>query len=153
MNNKDKKIINDKFIKLVESIPNSYMYLEDRHDIINASSTIEIELMTIRKFSKDFKEGNISLEELKKGIISVVSHETDEMIVVDENRNEISDEEKTLQNFLAINSFDENELKEFVKKLYKIISTARICIIHKLKPDAQVFIANNEYSSDLNVFN
>ncbi len=152
MNKKEQKIINDKFIQLINSIPNSYLYLENINELKDALAQIEIARVMLRKYARDYKENKISIETFKEVLINIATKETDQMIVVDENRNEISDEQKALQNHLAINAFNEEEIKEFATNLYRILSSARICVYHKFNPEATILVAGRDESSSLNVF-
>ena len=152
MNKKEQKIINDKFINLINSIPNSYMYLDDSDELKDALTQIEVARVMLRKYATDYKENKISIETFKEVLINIATKETDQMIVVDENRNEISDEQKALQNYLAINAYNEEEIKQFAKNLYQILSSARICVYHKFNPEATILVAGRDESSCLNVF-
>lgn len=152
MNKKEQKIINDKFINLINSIPNSYMYLDDSDELKDALTQIEVSRVALRKYATDYKENKISIETFKEVLINIATKETDQMIVVDENRNEISDEQKALQNYLAINAYNEEEIKQFAKNLYQILSSARICVYHKFNPEATILVAGRDESSCLNVF-
>ena len=152
MNKKEQRIVNDKFIQLINSIPNSYMYLEDRNELKDALTQIEVARVMLRKYARDYKESKISLETFKEILINIATKETDQMIVVDENCNEISDEQKALQNYLAINAYNEEEIKEFATKLYQILSSARICVYHKFNPEATILVAGRDDGSSLNIF-
>ena len=152
MNKKEQKIVDNKFLQLVDSIPTSYLYLEGNDELKNALTQIEVARVMLRKYARDYKESKISLETFKEVLINVVTKETDQMIVIDENRNEISDEQKALQNYLAINAYSEEEIKEFAKKFYQILSSARICVYHKFNPEATILVAGRDEGSCLNVF-
>lgn len=150
-----KNIVNQKFLNIVNSIFNSYTFLgSDKEALRNATIELEMEMYDIYSKSKAYKNGAISLDDFKKVLISMVTKETDQLIVVDEERNEISDEQKALLNDLAINAYDKSETEKFAADFYKILSNARMFVHSKLNNDASLFVATrgNMMPSSLDFF-
>lgn len=140
---KKQNIINEKFLNLVNSIFSSYTFLaSDKDELRNASFELEIEMYSVYSKAKAYKNGEISLDDLKKTLISVVTKETDQLIVVDEDKNEIPDEQKALQNYLAISAYDKNGTEKFAADFYKILSNARLFVYSKLNNDASLLVAS-----------
>ena len=137
---KDNKIIKN-FYEVVNNIENSYSAIgDDKEELKKASYELVINLVALEKFSRLFKEGKISLDEFKKLIINIVTKETDQLIVVDDNGIEVTDEQKALNNYVVINSFDEGEVKTFATNFYRILSSARIFVHYKLNNEATIMI-------------
>lgn len=150
-----KNVINEKFLGVVNSIFDSYTYLaSDKNELRNASFDLEMEMYAVYTQSRAFKNGEISLEEFKKSLISIVTKETNQLIVVDEDKNEISDEQKALQNYLAINVYDKDETEKFATDFYRILANSRMFVHHKLNNDASLFVASrgNMMPSNLDFF-
>ena len=151
---KNKNNINQQFLNLVNSIFNSYTFLaSDNNELRNASLEIEMEMHDVYSQAKAYKNGEISLEDFKKSLISTVTKETDQLIVVDEQSNEIPDEQKALLNQLAINAYNKDETEKFATNFYSILSTSRMFVHQKLNNDASVFIVGrNMIQPHLDIF-
>ena len=152
---KKQDIINEKFLNLINSIFNSYTFLaSDREELRNASLELETEMYDVYSQAKAYKEGKISLDDFKRVLINIVTKETDQLIVVDEDKNEISDEQKALQNYLAINAYDKRETEKFTTDFYRILASARMFVHSKLNNNASFFVASrgNIMPSNLDFF-
>lgn len=142
------------FARIISSITQSYTYLEgNREELRNASIELEFEMVALYKLSKDFASGRITIDQFRRGVINLVTKETDQLIVVDENGKEITAEQKALQNSIVLNSYDRKDLVNFAINFYRTLSASRNFVYYKLNGEALVLVmGSNMMPSDLTVF-
>lgn len=153
---REQEIINEKFLNLVNSIFNSYSFLaSDKEELKNASYNLEFEMIGLYDSAKQFNDGEISIEQFKKVLIDIVTNETNQLIVVDEEGQEVSDELKALQNYLAISAYDKYVTENFATTLYGILAKARTFVYYKLSDGETLFVVQrgSMMPSSLTIFN
>ena len=153
MNKKDFVIINIVFNEIIDSIIQSYSMIDDKDELNNALMLLEMQLVDIDSISKQLKNGEISINQFKEQLIQFVNKETNQLIVVDNNFKEMTDEEKELRNDIVIKEFSEQKTIEFVQQFYKTLSDSRIVVWKLLNPQIDIFVkGHNIMPTRLSVF-
>lgn len=139
---------------MVGSVAGSYGFLEgDKDGLDKAKYDLEIQLIALNTFSREFKEGKISIDEFKTRVGDIVCKETDQLVLADQDGEEIPDETKRIAVVDAINCYDEDEVKKFATEFYRVIANARMVVYKQLNPDKDVFVISKAMMpSDLTVF-
>ena len=153
MNKKEFVAINIVFNEIIDSIIQSYSMIDDKDELNNALMLLEMQLVDIDSISKRLKNGEISLNQFKELLIQLVNKETNQLIVVDNNFKEITDEEKELRNNIVIKEFSERKTIEFTQRFYKTLSDSRILVWKLLNPQIDFFVkGQNIMPTRLSVF-
>ena len=153
MNKKELVQINIVFNEIIDSIIQSYGMIDDKEELNSALMQLEMQLVDINSISKSLKTGEVSISEFKKLLLQLVNKETNQLIVVDNNFNEMTDEEKELRNDLVIKEFSEQKTIEFTQRFYKTLSDSRILVWKSLNPQIDFFVkGQNIMSTRLSVF-
>ena len=145
--------IYENFWGIINTIPQSYLFIKDKEELENALCNIETVLFALNQYSKEFVNANISLEEFKQILVEIVNSETFQLVVSDKKGNEISDDEKMMLNNVVIDKFNKNQTENFASEFYRVMASARTMILNMVHPNNSIMkIDQNMMPTELGVF-